>query len=315
MRDDFPKTGPLNTTFGANWSAALDDWFRALLRQEPTKPPQVTSAEWRAWLDAVAAHGMTSLVFTWLLQTAVDHQPPAAIMAELRADHVANIALAERRRRQLTDLVTSFEQEGIHLLVLKGTALAHWLYAAPELRPSFDIDLLVKPEKCAHAAAILQRASYRFFMGEFRLHRHAEGFDAPYGKLSVDLHKALSSYVQVNKSFNLQSLFANSLKVGGIDSLNATDSLLMACMHLIYNHRQNIRLIWLYDVHLLAGRMQDLDQWQNVVQSSVRWQARYALSQALMLAQQLFGTQFPQVVDDFQRYPLTVAESRLHHLV
>ena len=82
-------------------------------------------------------------MYTWLLQVDANYRPPAPIMAELRADHVAKIALAERRCRQLTDLVASFAQAGIHPIVLKGTALAHWLYDAPELRPSADIDLLV----------------------------------------------------------------------------------------------------------------------------------------------------------------------------
>ena len=107
------STDPLNTTFVVNWPAALDNWFRALLRQKPVMPPQVTSAEWVAWLDAVAQHGMSALVYTWLLNAPADHRPPAPIMAELRADHVANIALAEQRRRQLADLAASFAQSEI----------------------------------------------------------------------------------------------------------------------------------------------------------------------------------------------------------
>ena len=311
VSDDFPKTDALNTAFGANWPQALDDWFHALLRQKPTVPPQVMNDEWQAWLAAVAQHGMSALVYTWLLNAPADHRPPPPIMAELRADYVDYIALAERRQQQLTDLVASFEQARLSPIVLKGAALAHWLYDSPELRPSADIDLLVMPEQCKLAADVLKRLGYTFFMGEFRPYRHAEGFYAPNGKISVDLHQALSSFTQVNNFIDLRPLFANSIKTGEIDVLTLPDSLLMASMHLIYNHRQNVILVWLYDIHLLA---RDIKQWQHLIASSIQWQARYALTQALKLASQFFGTEYPQIVHDFTYYPLSAGEDRLHRL-
>ena len=312
MSDNFPKTEPLNTKFAVNWLATLNNWFRALLRQKPTIPPQVTDAEWEDWLTAVAQHGMSALVYTWLLNAPADHRPPLSIMAELRAIYVDYIALAERRHQQLTDLITNFEQADIYPIVLKGAALAHWLYDSPEFRPSSDIDLLVEPEQCELAASLLQGLGYAFFMREFRSYRHAEGFHAPNGKLSVDLHKALSTFVQVNNSLDLQPIFVNRMQTGDINVLNKPDSLLMACMHLIHSNRQNVTLIWLYDIHLLTEHFQDSGQWQSVVASSVQWQTRYALAQALKLTRQFFGTDYPQMVHDFTRYPLSSDEKRLH---
>jgi putative nucleotidyltransferase-like protein len=70
----------------------------------------------------------------------------------------------ERRRTAARGLLLAFHtamaigrlnEQGIGVVLLKGPAVARWLYTVEELRPSTDIDLLVAPDDYDAAAAAL----------------------------------------------------------------------------------------------------------------------------------------------------------------
>lgn len=311
--------------FVVNWPATLDNWFRALLRQEPISPPQVTYEEWGVWLTAVAHHGMSALVYTWLLNAPANHQPPPPIMTQLRVEHVANIALAERRRRQAANLVTRLDQVDIQPIVLKGTALAHWLYDLPELRPSADIDFLIRPDDFDAVFDILTTDEFTpkvermpglpgAWECEFLASSQVNGIP----RYDVDLHWTLSPFEQVQKQCDHDTLFldAADIQIGNsaISILDPVTAFIHASFHLIYNHPMAMRLIWLYDIHLLAQYISKMKMWVHVVEGSVLWQARLALAYALQLTQEWFGTIFPETISDTHWLPPLQAEIEMHQV-
>jgi Uncharacterised nucleotidyltransferase len=58
------------------------------------------------------------------------------------------------------DVVTALRRAGIESILLRGPAIARWLYAEGEPRAYVDIDLLVEPEKRTEAEAILARLGF-----------------------------------------------------------------------------------------------------------------------------------------------------------
>lgn len=105
---------------------------------DPSVAPAVLAA-------TVRAHGVAGL----LLETAPMSQPALApqrvvLMGLARQDAVRDMAATLEVRRRLDIL----DEAGIASLVLKGTALALWLYREPWHRARSDFDLLV-PDKAA----------------------------------------------------------------------------------------------------------------------------------------------------------------------
>src|SRR5262245_20521781 len=90
-----------------------------------------------------------------------------------------------------TRVLTAFGQLRIPSLLLKGPAIAGWLYSADEVRGYGDVDLLVAPADQARAADALTHLGFAPLVAESELrgHRplHATEWVARDGA-SVDLH-------------------------------------------------------------------------------------------------------------------------------
>ncbi|HWW59862.1 MAG TPA: nucleotidyltransferase family protein, partial [Thermoanaerobaculia bacterium] len=102
----------------------LREPLRRALRGETVAWPAITAED----AAAIRAQGLGPLVY------ASSHAPA------LRSDALA-AAVAEPLR--LADLQEVVRALPFAPLILKGTALAYQVYAAPELRPRTDTDLLI----------------------------------------------------------------------------------------------------------------------------------------------------------------------------
>jgi len=94
--------------------------------------------------------------------------------------------------RLTAKIVGIFAEEGIETLVLKGPALAEWLYPR-EVRPYDDSDLMVAPENWVRAVSVLERLGFVDYLGPMA-HPRMESF-AGTGFVrddeNIDLHCAL----------------------------------------------------------------------------------------------------------------------------
>ncbi len=61
----------------------------------------------------------------------------------------------------LAEVAGALHEQGIRPLLIKGPAVASWLYDDPGERPYRDLDLLVAPERFDSAEAVLSRLGYR----------------------------------------------------------------------------------------------------------------------------------------------------------
>lgn len=116
----------------------------------------------------------------------------------------------------LVEAVTALRAEGIEPLLLRGPAIARWLYDDGDAREHGDIDLLVPADRHAAAEAVLMRLGYRDLLAGFRAServRHA----TPWLRegLLIDLHHRLR--LVPDDPYAALAERASMLRVGNID--------------------------------------------------------------------------------------------------
>jgi hypothetical protein len=308
-----------------NWSNTLNEWFCGLLLDEPKAQPPVSEQEWQSWLKFVEWHGMSSLIFTLLRSMEIHSQPPVEIYAALRQAYFANAARIMVRRSQLEILVKQLRIEKIEPVVLKGAAFGEMIYSDILQRPSADIDILVSKKEYEKARKIILQNGYDSKRGERTREMDwicQEDF-IPIGndkdrKHVVELHWGLSSHVQILNKIDTPLLIRQAVKVEGLNHsmlvLHPVHALIHTCAHLLYTHINELRLIWLYDIHLLAQSIERLGTWSETIEQSQQWQGRLALKYCLELANKWFETPFPEQIRDLNHKPASRQEMELFNL-
>jgi hypothetical protein len=204
----------------------------------------------------------------------------------------------------------ALQQANVDFLVLKGGALAHWLYAKPHLRVVTDLDILL-PNKQAvlNLNEVLAPIAYSTSAaaGELITHEHPyvkQG--GPYGKYTVDAHWRLFNGALLQDRFDYAQLRAQAIALP-----NLTHVLVLSPVHALFNacghHALNLPntrtqgwqnancLRWIWDIHALALHLTQL-QWQEVVKLCQEKQMSAVLLHALSLTQSLFKTELPEFV-------------------
>jgi hypothetical protein len=149
-------------------SVASEGTEQRLLQCSKTQSNQL----WSSLTDEAEYHGIAPLIEPMI--TALSRKKPEAVPDGVRR---ALVALASHHRRAavvrekcVDQLLAAFAISGIPIILLKGTALAHRIYPAPELRPMVDIDVLIDPADAERAVAITRG------LGFFFAHRYASPF-------------------------------------------------------------------------------------------------------------------------------------------
>jgi hypothetical protein len=137
-----------------------DAAWRTVLRCHGARRPELLAK----LADEAEYHGIAPLLEPSI--SALAREIPEAIPRDVR---VAFFALASRHRRAtalrekcIDQLLTAFAATGIPIILLKGAALAHLIYPAPELRPMVDIDALIDPADEERAVSTVSGLGYCF---------------------------------------------------------------------------------------------------------------------------------------------------------
>lgn len=248
--------------------AAIEDqcrhWLAGVLRGEWFPGADMLLRE-DDLLAVAKAEGVTALVATRL---------PAGSIGSKFAEASRAIAGASLvRTAECQRILGQFSQMGMPVLLLKGGALAHWLYADPFLRECSDIDVLLPSRKAvAEVEGLFVAAGYEYGygqgMGAYEVcYRRVQD-----GRLSIsfDVHWALNNASVFAQTFSFEELYESSMRIPGIGEnargLCSVHALLHACMHRAINLYTGIgeRLKWLYDIHLLSERLSP-EEWGQFV--------------------------------------------------
>jgi hypothetical protein len=277
------------------------DWMAAVLRGDEVDAPEDVDGVVTAW----RGEELGPLLYAWAQSRASCAAWPTTLRGALEED--AHLAAARELtvQRELTRVLNALGAAGVAPLILKGTALAYSIYPSPSLRTRADTDLLVAEADVARTAEILTSLGYapanfsagRELFGQAPLVRR----DAMGLEHWLDLHWAVSAARVFAEALTYNELDAAAEPVPAL-GLNARapgpiHALLLACMHPVMHHRNAERLIWIYDIHLLAGRL-DPAAWAAFAALVQAKDLRAVAQQGLQLAQRRLRTFLPTGVLD-----------------
>ena len=223
---------------------------------------------------------------------------PAAIAEQLQRDASSVAETNLRIAAESARLLKLFRSENAALLFLKGLTLGALAYRDPFRKMGWDIDLLIAADRLAHAARLLRSAGYSPITPAAsdddalqRWHRsrkesvwhHADGgFD-------IDLHTRLADHPALLLNVGIQSPTRPVQVAKGIELPTLGKDELFA--HLAVHGASSawFRLKWITDfAALLHG--ESADEIERLYARSQQLGAGRAAAQALLLAEQIYGT-------------------------
>ena len=269
-----------------------------MVADRPTLAAVLRGAPWpaadavAAWFALAESEGMTVPFARRALQDA-DPAWRATARAALQAATARELLFASCEQRALQALAAS----GLRVLVLKGAALARWLYADAAARPRGDLDVLLDGESalpdCARAlagvgyaasgVAVLPPSYETSFVRRGAAVEHC-----------VDVHWRLTNHIVFADCFDFEELYADSAPLPGFPALrrlSAVHALLHACLHRVSNLRlaDGDRLVWLADIDLLARAFTAAD-WLRFEQLAIERGVAGPCASALVASADAFAT-------------------------
>lgn len=293
-------------------------YLLALLSGAPQPAPQVDPDEWNKLIIILKAHWVLPLLY-WQAGHVPDRmQPSKQVMDVLRGTFQWSRIRTLHMNRQLQQLTAAFRDAGVRMMVLKGPALARMVYPDPALRPGSDLDILVHPKEMMHSKEILAQLGYtcdgrKFGTDVEALNHHEEFTSSEEGEQfrSIELHWKLIR-VGILQEIDAENLFDNAVQVSAdgvvFEALNPVDALIHRALNNAFMHDSDMRLIWIYDILMLARSLKEPDDWLLLQDRCVVWRARFAVEIALTLARSWYGLRLPDACADFSTWPSPTAE-------
>ncbi len=260
MTSSFPDPGAASDPRrrGKLVAAALVGAWRT---PSPPWPSSLTSAALTEVAPLLLGWGAGGLAW-WRVRSS--ELRASTVAHELRQAYRHYTLAAGRQERLIVRAITLLRSAGVEPLLVKGWAVAR-LYSERGLRPSGDIDICVRPEQYAQAAAALAAPTT--------------------GKVAVDLHAGLP---QLHRP-SLDDVYRRSqlVPLGDVDVriLGPEDHLRYMCVHMLQHGLH--RALWLCDVAVVLETLPEDFDWEYLFRGDPRpadW-----VASTLCLAHQLLG--------------------------
>jgi len=170
----------------------------ALLRPTPQPPRPLAPGAWNQVLSLAEQERLTPLVARAVEDLGLWVPAEVGIALAKAREHAGAVAILAFDR--FGEVLTALRARGVLPIVLKGAAMARWIYPDPALRPFIDIDLLVPAEDVSRTHDLLTEFGYRLGTGQLTTAtdltwRHARGYYDPEGnRPTLDVHWRLAGY-------------------------------------------------------------------------------------------------------------------------
>lgn len=277
---------------------ASRDLLARLMAGEAIAPARLAAHEPARLIAAADREGALPLVSDQLGRIP---DAPRDLTAAFASAAVRHAAADVVREVELVRLVTGLAEADVLPLLMKGAQLAYTHYPRPDLRPRMDTDLIVARADRASAHRQLLAMGYapvEQMTGDLVMYQTvyvAKRDGVPVH--AIDLHWRLANPQRFGAVLTHEEMAASAVPVAPLGDrargLSQTHALLVACIHPAAHHRHAQRLIWQYDVHLLASRLTPAD-WDRFASLAVERQVASVCRRTLDLVRERFGTVIPE---------------------
>jgi hypothetical protein len=246
-------------------------WLIAALTHDEL-PPLAASA----WQDAIGqaeSDGVIILLEHRLARHPAYSDVPAGLLNLIQQAAKQGLMDQLPFHSEQKKIFQALNQAKIPFLVMKGTALGHWLYESPGLRPVTDIDLWFPDSETVFSLdGILRPLGYERAETAGGLSSFELAFDKQFNgrKIRLDAHWAMFNSALLSASVSFETAYSQAMPVTiqtqEVKVLCITDALVNAIGHraLKYLAHKDDTLKWLYDQYLLFNAL-DAAQWQEFV--------------------------------------------------
>lgn len=191
----------------------------------------------------------------------------------------------------------ALSRRGVRPVLFKGTALAYTTYRHPHLRPRNDTDLLVDRRDVDIVRETLGAEGYaepNYCDGELLFCQfELQKTDRLAMRIALDVHWKISTQATFADVFSYEQLRNTSVPAPALSPharvAAGPEALVLACIHPAMHHRNELRLLWLYDVHLLFSGLSSAERDRFEALALTRTVAAICAHQ-LRLARELLGT-------------------------
>jgi len=217
--------------------------------------------DWQRFLGLAQVERAVPVIHPRLRTVAGDTMPAAVLEQMRRLALVSDFAMLHLDAR-LRESLGALQSAGIRVMLLKGAALAHTVYAGVRQRPMSDIDLLVDSSSAHVARRVMLDTGWRGIVGGipdavYEHHHHLPPLrDGRAPDLQLEIHTALFPERQPF-AFDVKDLWANARPLGAafpnVFVPSPIHSLLHACLHFLWSHQGRFG-VWrtVRDIDLLS---------------------------------------------------------------
>lgn len=297
--------------------APLHPWLLQWLRTE--RLPDADPDHWRQLLANAEQHGFIPLLHAAVMrasQSTIPEQAREVLAAGAAQTAARNLLLAD----ELQCILRAARARGVACVPLRGVTLAERLYGHVAMRPTGDIDLLVRREALAGVRALLTDQGYVEVEPRAGF---AEAFDytLEFFKLRgllliVEPHWGIA-YPPLGNRLNMDDVWrrcVDGMSAGVPTTLLGTEDLLLhLCCHALHHH-EAAPALWCYELDRFIRRA--AINWPLLAQIAEATRLGLLLLPALSQTQAMFRTPLPATLfDQLSRAPLSRSERMIARLL
>jgi putative nucleotidyltransferase-like protein len=247
---------------------------------------------WDLLARLAARHGLGPLAFKHLAEAGLLPLAPPGVADALKAAYCQSLVANRVAWDELIACLAALERAGVPVLPFKGVVLAARYYGTPALRPTADIDLLIRPHDLPRAEAAIRASGYQPRPGwgrrlddwvlRFRNLRF-EKPDAP----PLELHIALTRLPVYRVGLADRVIWGGARTVEVVDLstryLDQGDELRYLSAHYVAQHGGE-RLLWLADIAAILAALPATWDWPAFVTRTTALRMASPVLAALTLA-------------------------------
>ena len=302
----------IGRTFAQKWPVhqVLRSLWQLLSPYNETADTHILADIRPEFVDVIATHWLTAFCYERLRATSTIEALPEQIQHRLRQECLENRLRNSLLKKELTELLRTFHDQGIEIVLLKGAAtFSDDLYPQAGARSMLDLDLLVKERNLAKARNILIAAGYQEVLDPDKdhdglatdaRHAHINEYVKPGTPVIIELHYHVA-YGHGSCMLPVEEAWKNTLptEVDGVPCLvlNPTYRMLHNTVHGLVPScdfiKGEIRMWHLLEFGYLVNRYQHAIDWQVWMQAAERGNYKTAFHAWLLLARELMELPWP----------------------
>ena len=250
--------------------------------------------EWQSLRARARIEGMEALLLAHAVDAGLLPVMPEEVAETLLAVYRRQWIWNRRLRGEQRRIIAALSAHGVEVMVIKGVTLAERLYGDVALRPSGDIDLLVRPKDIESCARVLTMIGYAPLPGRATpsqwhamvnralAFRHSDGFE-------LDVHWRLTSQPAYIAAFPTGEIWQSAEQADQADPslfrrLSLDDELRFLCYHYAAQHEDK-RLIWLVDIAEILRTLPAAWDWRSFAADTIARGLATPVNVALRTAQ------------------------------